>query len=485
MKILLIHPPAIGEIPEPPLGIGYLASYLDSQGHTVRAMDMAAIGVSLDELKLEIEAFNPKVVGVSFITPQYAVAKRCWEIAKSLSRDIITVVGGAHVSALPMESVGEKDVDFVIVGEGELTLAELVDAVERGATDFSGIKGLGYKKDGKIFINPPRELIQDLDTLPMPYWTDLAKGKYIDLPIGFDHETRYFTILTGRGCPFQCNFCASDTIFKRVLRTRSPENVFSEIRWLYDNYGARYFNFVDDTLTLKRENILALCRMIIDSGMRITWRGTSRVNAVDPEVLRHMKDAGCHLISYGIESGDPKILKLIKKNISLEQAKKAIAMTRQAGIMAHGFFMVGNLGETWDSVDRTINFMKELDADSVSCSIIVPFPGTEIYNLAKEKGWLEETDWAKFNATPHSIGYFLPVMRTEAMSREELVKAYYKVINSFIMTKIKKRYGTAFYLNPIFYRQEVFRRIRAGGFSAFISMLLKGILGVRLGYLHE
>lgn len=448
-------------------------------------MDMAAINVHLDELKSEIEAFDPEMVGISFITPQYYLAKRCCEISKSLGRGIITVAGGAHVSALPMEFLAEKDVDFVVIGEGELTLVELVDAIESCAVDFNNIKGLGYKKDGKIHINPPRELIPDIDKLPMPYWKDLAKGRYIEFPTGYEKETRYFTIITGRGCPFQCNFCASDIIFKRKLRVRSPENVFNEIKWLYDNYEARYFNFVDDTLTLKRKNVLDLCRMIIDSGMNITWRGTSRVNVVDPEILRYMKDAGCHLISYGIESGDPQILNLIKKNISLEQAKKAVTITKEAGIIAHGFFMVGNLGETWETVNRTIDFMKELDADSVSCSIIVPFPGTEIYKIAKARGWLMETNWEKYNTTPHYIGYFPPVMRTESMSQEELVEAYYKVINSFVMSKIKMRYGTTFYLNPIFYRKEVLRRIRAGGITGFISVLLKGILGLRLSYIHR
>lgn len=480
MKVLLIHPPAIGDIPEPPLGIGYIGSYLDKLGYHVRIIDMSALKMNFDDLKKDISEFKPDVAGVSFLTPQYNQAVKCFRLLKSSGLNIVTVAGGAHASALPEETLAEEDIDFAVTGEGELTMAELVDAVNKGDKSFENIKGLGFKRGKEIIINPHREFISDLDSLPMPLWKDLAKGEYILFPTGFKQEVKYFTIMSGRGCPFKCNFCGSGVVFRRVYRARSAENVFKEVKWLYDNYDASYIHFGDDTFTMKKANVIALCKLIIESGIKIVWQCNARVDTIDPEVLSYMKQAGCHQISYGVESGDPEILRLIKKNISLQKVKEAVANTRKAGIDSHAYFMVGNLGETWESVDRTISFIEELDADTVSCAIIVPFPGTEVYEIAREKGWLKETNWDRFNATSHHTGYHLPVMRTEAMSQEELVEAYYKVINRFLVHKIKKRYGVRFYFNPIFYKQEVMKRIRAGGITGLTSILMKGILRGRL-----
>ena len=391
------------------------------------------------------------------------------------------MAGGAHSSALPEEILAQPDIDAAVIGEGELTMAELVDTIQMGTMDFDRIKGLGFKRGGRIILNPNREFIPDLDTLPMPYWRGLAKGKYILLPTGFKHQTKYFSILTARGCPFNCNFCGSGVVFKRFYRSRSPENIFQEIRWLYNNHGARYIHFVDDTFTIKKANVIGLCRMLIDAGIKITWQCNGRADTIDLEMLEFMKKAGCNLISYGVESGDPQILEGIGKNITLDDVSRAVADTKKTGILSHTYFMVGNLGETWSSVNRTIRFIEELDADSVSCAIIVPFPGTDIYRIAKERGWLKTTSsWERYNTTPHHTGYYLPVMRTEFMSQQELLRAYYQVINRYLIHKIKTKYGVRFYLNPIFYSQEVFQRLRAGGLGSFISLILNGIVKTRI-----
>ncbi len=482
MRILLIHPSVVNDTAQPPLGVAYVASYLDSMGeHDVSLLDFAQLAPerSFAVLKEKIEELNPAIMGVSFLTTQQPTAMKYFGIAKSVRPDTFTVAGGVHTSALPEEVLGSTSVDFAVIGEGELTMKELAEAIANGERAYERIRGLGFKKDSKVIINPPRELIEDLDYLPMPFWKDLSMNDYTDRAsryadskyAGPRNEVKFFSLLTTRGCSNNCTFCAVNVVHKRRLRFRSPKKVFGEIKWLYNTYGARYFQIVDDTATTKRENMLALCRMLIDSGIGVRWTCKSRVNTVDAEMLEYMKKAGCRLISYGAESGDEEILRKIRKNITLEQIKKAFTMTKDAGISSEAFFMVGNLGETWDSVRHTIDFIRELEADDVSCSITVPFPGTEIYKTAKEKGWLEGVDYAKFNAAFHFVGDAFPIMRTEAMSQRELLKAYYKVNGGIVMKKMKTAYGNQFYLNPTFYNREILFRMRSMGIRRLASVV--------------
>lgn len=480
MRILLVHPTVLNDTPQPPLGIAYVASYLHSIcNHDVRLIDLGPQHTvhAINVLRQEIEEYNPDIVGLSFLTTQFNVAMECFRTVKSIKNDLLTVAGGVHTSALPDEVLSEPAVDFAVFGEGELTMAELTEAVNTNKTSFEGIKGLGFKKEGRIMLNPPREPIKDIDTIPLPFWKDLSKTKYTDLSFRYadkdspHDEVRFFPVLTSRGCPNKCNFCAVNVVSSGKLRFRDPEKVFREIQWLYNNYGARYFQIIDDTATVKKGNMITLCRMIINSGMDIKWGCKSRVNTVDPELLGYMKKAGCRLISFGVESGDQEILKKIGKNITLEQVKKAFTMTKQTGILTEAYFMVGNLGETWESVDRTSGFIKGLDADYIGCSITVPFPGTEIYRLVKEKGWLANINYSKFNAAFHFVGDPLPIMRTEAMSQRDLLKAYYKVNCSIVIKKMRTAYGSQFYINPVFYKREILYRINTMGIKRLLSVL--------------
>ncbi|MEW6409352.1 MAG: radical SAM protein [Nitrospirota bacterium] len=494
MRVLLVHPSVVNDTPQPPLGVAYVASYLHGIcNHDVRLIDLGTQPPvhAVDTLRKKIKEFNPGIVGISFLTTQFEIAMKCFRMVKSVSNNIITVAGGVHTSSLPEEVLNQPAVDFAVFGEGEMTMAELTEAVNTNKTSFEGIKGLGFKKEGRIMLNSPREPIKDIDTIPLPFWKDLSKTKYTDLSFRYadkdspHDEVRFFPVLTSRGCPNKCNFCAVNVVSSGKLRFRDPEKVFREIQWLYNDYGARYFQIIDDTATVKKGNMITLCRMIIDSGMDIKWGCKSRVNTVDPELLGYMKKAGCRLISFGVESGDQEILKKIGKNITLEQVKKAFTTTKQTGILTEAYFMVGNIGETWESVNRTISFIKELDADYVGCSITVPFPGTEIYRIIKEKGWLKNIDYSKFNAAFHFVGDPLPIMRTEAMSQRDLLNAYYKVNSSIVMKKMKLAYGNKFYLKPTYYKREIFFRIRSMGIRRFASVLYnlfvnRGLTGQRL-----
>lgn len=485
MRILLVHPSVLNDTPQPPLGIAYIASYLHSlQKHEVRLIDFAQEppSYSIDRLRAEIKDFKPQIVGISFLTPQYRTAMEYFKISKSLNKDIWTVAGGIHASSLPSEVLSDASVDFIVCGEGEITMAELADTLSDGLS-IAAVKGLGYRKDGAIRINPARELMQNLDSLPRPFWSDLSKNTYKDMSFRYDNtqgnEVKYFPVLTSRGCPNNCNFCAVNVITQRKVRFRDPENVFNEIMWLYNDYDARYFQIIDDTATVKRQNMLGLCHKIINSGLKIKWGCKSRVNTVDPELLDSMRQAGCCLISFGVESGDPGILKKIGKNITLDQVKNTFSITKKAGITTEAYFMVGNLGETWSSVNHTIEFIKELEADYISCSITVPFPGTEIYKIVKSKGWLQETDYSKFNAAFHFVGDPLPIMRTEDMTQADLLKAYYKVNGSIVMKKMRTAYGDFFYFNPTFFKREILFRICSMGIRRLSSVLYNLLVNMK------
>jgi len=475
VKILLLHPPTSSHHPEPPLGIGYIGAVLKSQGHEIRILDMEPLGMDFPELPEVIEQFSPRLVGVSFMTSQYSYAMTCFAAARSGAPGAATVAGGVHVSALPVDVMRNPDIDFAVMGEGEITLSELAGALDGGTAEWRKIPGLVFRGVGGTVVNTPRGLIENLDDLPMPLWEELGRAKYTDIPTGLGKEVEFFPLITGRGCPNNCNFCASSVVFHRKLRTRSPENVFHEMELLHDRFGARHFNFLDDTLTIRRNDVMRLCKMVVEACWDIEWRCTARVDTVDLELLRQMKRAGCRMVTYGVESGDPQILRNIGKRIDLGKVKGAFRLTREAGLQSMGLFMVGNLGETRVSVQKTIDFIKELDADFVSCSILIPYPGTEIYEISKARGWLREDDWDKYVSTPHAIKDFRPVALTGSMNEEELLDAYYSVVRSFSHAKMRRSYGNCYYLNPYFYKKEVWNRISAGGVKQYFSLLRRVI----------
>jgi len=471
MKILLVHPPTSSHHPEPPLGLGYLGAVLKSKGHEVRIVDMEPLGIDFPELPDAVREYSPRLVGVSFMTSQYSYAMKCFAAARAGAPGAATVAGGFHVTALPADVMKNPDIDFVVVGEGENTLAELVGSLDAGPSVWRNIPGLVFRDGDDTVINSPRDLIEDLDSIPMPLWEELGRARYTDIPTGLGKEVEVFPLITGRGCPNDCIFCAANIVFRRRLRARSPENVFKEMEALHDRFGARHFNILDDTLTIRKADVTHLCEMIVDARWDIEWRCTARVDTVDLELLKTMKRAGCRMVSYGVESGDPEILGNIRKRIDLGKVKEAFRLTRQAGLQSMGLFMVGNLGETWASVRKTIDFIKELDADFVSCSILIPYPGTEIYTIAKERGWLRVEDWDKYVPTPHAIRDFRPVAVTEHMGQDELLAAYYSVVRSFSRDKMRRSYGNLYFLNPFFYKKEVWNRISAGGIRQYLSLL--------------
>jgi radical SAM superfamily enzyme YgiQ (UPF0313 family) len=284
----------------------------------------------------------------------------------------------------------EEVFDVGVVGEGEMTLLELVRRVEdKGSlakVDLEQIKGLAFRQDGRIVMTPPRERIQDLDSLPHPARHLLPPlSAYRPTPASY-RKLPLAVMMTSRGCPYGCTFCDRG-VFGNLVRAHSPERVLDEIEELIQRYGAREIRFFDDTFTISRKRVVRICEMIIERKLRFPWTCLTRVNTVDRDLLQLMKEAGCWQVLYGLESGDPRMLKILNKGSSVEQNAQAVQWAFEVGLGVRGDFIIGTPGETMESLENTLAFTKRLKLDYAHFNKFVPFPGTELYERLVAEGY--------------------------------------------------------------------------------------------------
>lgn len=343
-----------------------------------------------EEIEKVIIKQNPDLIGISARTPSIESAKKTAQLIKKINPKIITVLGGAHASCLPSESAKFPFFDYVVRKEGEATIVELVDKLEKGE-DCSGVAGITYKSNGKIIQNPERELIKELDTLPFPA-RDLIINKEIM------HPDEFGLIFSSRGCPFQCTFCASHNLWTRRVRYRSPENVVQEMIEVHNKYKTEFFSFQDDTFTLNKERTKKICDLIIKANFKgnFRWVCNTRIDCLDEELAKKMAESGCVATALGIESGNDEVLKAMKKRTRTEQAIKAVKILNKYKIKFSGQFMIGLPYETEEQIKDTIRIMQQLDPISVMLSVATPLPGTEMYDYALKLGLIDRNiDWAK------------------------------------------------------------------------------------------
>lgn len=481
VDILLIYPPYSYPRKSPPLGLAYIASVLEKANYSVKILDMSPLRIELEDLQREIMHIKPKVVGISFMTNQYGVAIKVSKLVKAIDSKIPVIVGGPHATALPCEMLENGGVDFVVIGEGEVTICELASELLKGGNNFESIAGIAYKKDGKLMVTERREFIKNLDSVPFPAWHLLPIDRYSVIREGGDIREKVLPILDSRGCPYQCIFCDSHTVLGRRFRSRSARNIFEEIVYLKARYNLTQFDFVDDTLTIDRKKLIELCNLLLQENLRINWMCNARVDTVDLEMLDLMEKAGCVRIDLGVESGDKDVLKAIKKGTTLDQIKIAHNLVHQAGIKINTFVMVGNLGEDFSSVKKTVKLMEDIPHDDCNVSIATPFPGTELYRIAQENGWLRVTDWSRYVTAPTYLPGYRPIMITDKMGEDDVLKAFFYVHSNFIKEKLEFRYGKRFYFNPRFYAGDLLRvrswrdLIHKGELAwALISSIFKG-----------
>jgi radical SAM superfamily enzyme YgiQ (UPF0313 family) len=378
-----------------PLGVFYLASAARESGHDVGVIDAEANGMTVSDVGAEVVGFCPDVVGISTTTVAFGRALETAREVKTRLPSIPVVFGGPHVTNAVETVVCRPEVDFAVLGEGEITLLDLLNTLNRGG-GFDSIPGLAFLKNGSVILNPPRPFIQDLDRVPFPAYDLVPDFSLYNPPPTNYRELPVANIITSRGCPNKCTFCGHSA-FGRVLRQRSPRNIASEIELLYKRYHIREIAFVDDTFTINPDRILTLFRILDEKGIRLPWTCMSRINTVNLDILKFMKAHGCWHISLGIESGNPHILRLIRKNISLRQVRQVVGWCHRLGIRTKGFFIVGHPGETLSTIDQTIQMAINLPLDDVVVTFNTPLPGTEQYRTADQYGSIDRRDWSEFS----------------------------------------------------------------------------------------
>jgi len=358
-----------------------------------------------EELFATIIQYDPDILGITMFTANYKVAKIIAGYVKKIKKECTIVVGGTHPTIDPEGTLNNNDFDYLVRGEGEFTFLELIEG-----KDVNKINGLSFRKGNIIVNNPKRPFIKDLDILPFPSR---------DLFINDTRNTDYENIITGRGCPFSCIYCASNKIWERKTRFRSARNVLSELSYLKNNYNSPLVYFVDDTFTLNKERAKEICNGIISNNIDLEWKCDTRIDCIDYELVDLMKKSGCIRIKIGVETGSEKIMRKIKKGLTKENIRKGVEIIKKVGIPLTVYLMAGFPGETNEDIKKTIEFAKEIDADYYSLSIVAPYLGTEIYDeFIKTNKKIDKEHWEYFyhqsnymilnnKIDPHLIDEFL------------------------------------------------------------------------------
>ncbi len=423
MRILLLSPPTISAIKTvigttgPPLGLAYLASMVRDE-HDVRIVDSLAEDYDYEDVERVIRKFNPDIVGISSTTSMMPDAYVVAEMAKRYNENVKVVMGGPHVTFVPDRTFKECPyIDFIVRGEGEVTFKELVNALERNE-DPSNILGLSINRGGKVKNNPPRPLIKDIDAIPMPSYDLLPMEKYQAGGV------RFGTVITSRGCPFNCIFCSSSLQFGKRWRGHSDSRVIEELKLLHEKYRIREIEFLDDEFTLNRPRAVRIAKRIREEGLDISWSASSRVDTFTDEIAQAMEKGGCHTVYFGIESGSQKTLNFIGKKITLEQSIVAVKKAKSHKLNALGAFIIGFPDETKEDVEKTIKFSKKVGVDYAQFTIATPYPGTRLWEYALTKKLILTFNWRKYTTLD-------PVMKLKNFTSQQIVKMLQKAYLSF------------------------------------------------------
>jgi len=393
-KTLLIRPQSLSFINKtkttgnyPDLGLLYIAAYLERVGKEVEVIDLSLEKKPHDSLREKIKLYSPDVIGISSHTMQIPSAVECAEIIKEIT-NVPLILGGVHASSLPSQTLEKYPLfDIIVIGEGEETFLELVQKIETGS-NYSKTKGIAYRKNKKIIITSPREPIKNLDSLPFPARYKTSIRKYIP-DTGTFEKLPSTSILSSRGCPFNCNYCARvGSRTKQSHRVRSPRNIVDELKQCVEKHGIHQFWFVDDTFTIPKNRLMDICKLIIQDKLNISWKCYSRVDTIDREMLEIMKKSGCHQIKYGVETGTERMLKSLNKGTTLKHARKAVKLTKMAGIDVTCDFILGIPGETVGEMNQTIDFAVELSPKIAHFGRYIVMPGSDFFRYAVKKNLL-------------------------------------------------------------------------------------------------
>jgi len=451
MKCILIDPPrrAVNIIKDevilkatekstrfPPVGLAYLAGFLQSNGIEVQIIDAKSLNLLYSDICEIVAKEEPDIVGVTVFTSNLKSSLvTCKEIKKAYPPAKI-VVGGAHIHPQHREVIEKPYIDFCIRGEGEETLLEMTEALSNGK-DLGQVKGLTFKKDHNIIMTPERPFIKDLDSLPFPARNLLQNHIY---QTWFGYKWGVFTAVSAsRGCPFKCHYCSVPQ-FWPLHRRRSVQNVLQELQEIRYEYEIKNVRFTDELITLNKKWLIEFCQGMVEQGLNkeIAWSCDSRVDTVSKTLLREMKKANCQVIFYGIEFGNQRILDFCGKGTKIAQIYEAIEFTKEAGITPTGNFMIGYPTETIETIEDTIKLIKGLGLEMGSVSIVTPFPGTQLYNYCQKNSLLRTNNWEEYS-------FFHPqkaVIKLDGLSDEGLInlyqKAYFELVYKDISEELQR-----------------------------------------------
>lgn len=473
MKILLLQPNYDAHIIHPPLGLGYLASYLRQFGHKVSIFDGTLKNAQTKDYLRQISDGNPDIVGISFLTRAHKQVRKLTEAIKDVYSSLPIVLGGTQVTALPKEIMSTFRADFAVLGEGEETFRDLIENIEQDSADFSQIDGLSYRSEAKTIINKPRALISDLDSLPFPAWDLMPPANYRIVPILEPAKSFPIApIMTSRGCPYNCSFCASNVTWQRRIRFRSPANVLAEILMLKEDFGVKEIHFADDNFTMNIERAAEICDLLIQEEVNLPWQCPNgvRIDRLTLPLLKKMKASGCYALGLGIESADPKILARAGKKLDLKIVPEVLANIKKAGIESNGFFILGLPGDNKKSIQKTINFALNQPFDRAWFNIFTPYPGSPAFN-----DWLGERSFASIDWDKHDCS--TAVVTTKDLSFKDLERWQKKALFQFyfrprilwlLFGRLRFRELSTFFMTRFF---KSIKRVSTPYFSDFLKLI--------------
>lgn len=471
-KILFLNPPFLakqlyGDLAEggselPPLGMALLAAITRENGYESFIIDAAALKLTYQQTVEQIIDKAPDVLGITSTTITIYNAADIAKMVKKRNPNIKIVIGGPHLSACPRETMAAfPHFDVGVVGEGDITVVELLEYFNK-IRDLSGCKGLIFRKNGELILTQEREFIENLDSLPMPAW-DLLPDlvKYYQPAADSLYRSPATLLITSRGCPGQCVFC-DNRMFGNKLRAHSAEYVIGMIEYLQKNYGIKDIFFEDDNFLVFTQRIRDFCKLLKEKKIGLTFSVMGRVDAVTPEKLRLLKSAGCWQVGYGCESGSQIILNNINKKVTIEQIKKALRMTKEAGLKIKGLFMIGNFGETKDTIRETLDFIKRVPMDDFHINCFTPLPGAAAYKTAHEYGKFDP-DWRK--ASMIAPDNFVP----HGLTCDDLLYYHKRCYKTFYL----RPRIICYYLLKMMRSRKLFFKVLKGGIAFLKYTLLK------------
>ena len=418
-----------------PIGLLLLAAVARKAkpDRVIKILDTRLYKLDYSSMPEDIKSFNPDIVGIRTVSRAASFVYKLTEEIKKVCPDAIIIIGGPYVSASKGGVLEDKNIEIGVHGEADLTFSNLLERLE-DKKPYDDINGVIYRdSDGNVQVNPAEPFVEDLDSLPFPAWDLIDMDTYFEniynphSPIYFNARREIASIFTSRGCPYNCTFCHN--IFGKKMRFQSPAKVFSEMKRLYNEYGIRQFDIRDDIFNVNKKRAHEICDLIIESGLDISLNFPNglRGDIMDEELILKLKKAGTFFITYALETGSPRIQKMIRKNIVLDRLKEAIDFTSEQGIVVRVFVMLGFPSETKEEMLMTRDFVMNPNIDAAVFHVVNPFEGTDIYHQVEEDGLDPSAFKDKYN-------YIAPnFSATSELSDEEFKDLYSEIVAGFFM----------------------------------------------------